>query len=194
MTISKQVSRTDISSAPTCLPKTRHWCLVPSCTLIIVLALSQQSGFTSARWSTILLTLAIIQRAANKTEHSTVRAITNNQSSFYSSRTHHTKPEKKHTSAHGSPASQISKCLFLGSKISAVLLQYTVKSKQQSHTCVDSDLLSLHYLVLTSSQHFDWWNFKLCCHQVTTSNHNPFSSNIIVQFYSETDAAKTLFF
>ena len=51
----------------------------------------------------ILLTLAIIQRAANKTEHCTVRAITNNQSSFCSSRTHHTKPETKHTSAHGSP-------------------------------------------------------------------------------------------
>ena len=45
----RQVSNTDISSAPTCLPKTPHWCLVPSCTLIFVLALSQQSGFTSAR-------------------------------------------------------------------------------------------------------------------------------------------------
>ena len=45
----RQVSNTDISSAHTCLPKTPHWCLVPSCTLIFVLALSQQSGFTSAR-------------------------------------------------------------------------------------------------------------------------------------------------
>ena len=32
-----------------CRPNTAHWCLVPSCTLIFVLALSQQSGFTSAR-------------------------------------------------------------------------------------------------------------------------------------------------
>ena len=32
----RQVSNTDISSAHTCLPKTPHWCLVPSCTLIFV--------------------------------------------------------------------------------------------------------------------------------------------------------------
>ena len=42
-------SATLISLQPICLPKTAHWCLVPSCTLIFVLALSQQSGFTSAR-------------------------------------------------------------------------------------------------------------------------------------------------